>query len=346
MKGLKIQGKSISKVLAELRKEDAINPNFKQNKKGNTLTVPLKENYNLNKIPKESTLVEEDFIQKEIPLNFKEEAEKILSVEEKPMLKTAYDIIGTIAILEIDEILDKKAKQIGEILLKCNPNITTVARKAGAHEGELRIQKYEILAGENTLTTIHKENGCNLFITLDEVYYSPRSSTERKRIYEKVKKDENVLVMFSGAAPFVCTIAKNTEAKSVTGIELNETGHELGCKSVIKNKLKNVDLIQGDVRQICPALKEKNIFFDRIIMPLPKTAEEFLPEAFMVAKNNATIHLYDFVDEREFPENVIEKIEKYAKKENIAYEILDSVKCGQFSPYIYRVCVDFKINKN
>ena len=149
--------------------------------------------------------------------------------------------------------------------------------------------------------------------------------------------------MFSGAAPFVCTIAKNTDASSIVGIELNEIGHKLGCKSVIKNKITNADLIHGDVRKVCPELKEKGILFDRIIMPLPKTADEFLPEAFMVSKPGTTIHLYDFVDEREFPENVIQKINKYSNQADIKYEVTNHVKCGQFSPYIYRVCVDFKI---
>jgi hypothetical protein len=35
-------------------------------------------------------------------------------------------------------------------------------------------------------------------------------STERKRISELVKPGEKVLVMFSGAAPYVCVIAKKT----------------------------------------------------------------------------------------------------------------------------------------
>lgn len=343
MKGIKVKGKIISDSLKILRLDNAIETRYKQVKEDETLLIPIKDDFDITKLSNNIEIIDYQFKQKNIPLNFREEVEKNLTDDEKKQLKTAYDIIGTIAILEIDKILNSKAKQIGEILLKCNPNITTVARKSGAHAGELRIQKYEILAGEKTLTTIHKENGCSLFITLDEVYYSPRTSTERKRVYEEVKEGENVLVMFSGAAPFVCTIAKNTSAKSIVGIELNETGHELACKSVVKNKLKNVDLIQGDVREICPELKQKNILFDRIIMPLPKTADEFLPEAFLVSKKGTTIHLYDFVDEREFPNNVIEKITKYAKKANIKFKVTNHTKCGQFSPYIFRVCVDFKI---
>lgn len=334
MKCIRLQGKEIQKNLRKLKESNVIATEYRPLKEKDILYVPILEEI------EGYDLFDKEFEKKKVKKDFKEEAEKLLDENEKVHLKTAYDIIGSIAILEIDDVLDAKAKAIAETLLECNPNISTVVRKAGAHEGELRIQKYEILAGEKTLTTLHKENNCNLFVTLDEVYYSPRSSTERKRVAENVKKGEKVLVMFSGAGPFVCVIAKNTSASNVVGIELNEKGHELAVKNVMKNKLKNVDLIQGDVRDICPMLKEKDIIFDRIVMPLPKTADEFLPEALMVAKEGTVIHLYDFVDERTFPDETISKISKYCDD----FDVLESVKCGQFSPYVFRVCVDFRIN--
>jgi len=49
----------------------------------------------------------------------------------RELLKTAYDIIGTIAVLEIDSDLDDKASDIAERLLQCNSKIKTVVRKKG-----------------------------------------------------------------------------------------------------------------------------------------------------------------------------------------------------------------------
>jgi tRNA (guanine37-N1)-methyltransferase len=175
------------------------------------------------------------------------------------------------------------------------------------------------------------------------VYYSPRSATERKRIMELIKPNEKILIMFSGCGPFICVLSKNTKAKYVVGIELNKEGHKLALENIKENKLKKADSICGDVRAICPQLKEENVFFDRIIMPLPKTAEEFLPETFLISKKGTTIHLYDFVEEKDFPKKTINTIDKYCKQAKLEYEILNSVKCGQFSPSIYRICVDFKI---
>ena len=87
------------------------------------------------------------------------------------------------------------------------------------------------LAGFDTKETIHKENNVRLKLNVEEVYYSARYSTERKRIMQLVKPGEDILIMFSGAAPFVCVLSKNTKAKEIIGIELNPIGHSCGCSS-------------------------------------------------------------------------------------------------------------------
>jgi hypothetical protein len=90
--------------------------------------------------------------------------------------------------------------------------------------------------------------------------------------------------------------------------------------------------------------------FDRIAMPLPKTAEEFLESAFLVSKNNTIIHLYDFlhVDEiktiptKKISEQLNKFNQKYAK--NLSFKIIKTFKCGQYAPRTFRVCTDFIVN--
>ena len=341
--GIKLKKKGAQKIIDILKEAQAINYSyFPIKEKDHILVAVILEN-TPDSLKKQIKKFE--FKEKKKSLSFKESLTKKLTKEELSFLKTAYDIVGSIAIIEIDSFLEHKKETIAKELLSSNPSIKTVVRKKGAHEGELRIQQYEHLAGVETITTIHKENNCALKIVLDQVYYSARSATERKRICEKVKPNETVLVMFSGCGPFVCTIAKNTLAKEVIGIELNSVGHELLLENCNLNKLKNVTAVNGDVRDICEYFAEKNITFDRILMPLPKTANEFLKDAFKVSKKGTIIHLYDFVDERKFPDETIAKIDSEAKNQHIKYTVLDSVLCGQFSPYIHRVCVDFKIEK-
>ncbi len=351
MKGVVVTNKNAEKVL-DFLKTGYLHPSFKVKKGQNFLIFPVVDDFDMKKakpISKWIKFVDDKFPAKNVSLDFKIEAEKILSDEEKPHLKTAYDLVGKIAILEFDDLVRPKAKKVAEILLKCNKNVETVVMKKGKHEGELRIQDYEIIAGKKTMVAKHKESGCILNVELNKVYYSARSATERMRVASMVKPGEKILVMFSGCAPFVCVFAKNTDARSILGIELNKDGHKYGLMNIAENRITNAELICGDVRKVCPKLREEKKVFDRIAMPLPKTAEEFLPEAFMVSKKGTIIHLYDFVDEKEFPKSTVDKIENYANiyskttKKKLKYKILNAVKCGQFSPSIYRVCVDFEI---
>ncbi len=183
-----------------------------------------------------------------------DELNKILSAEELKEVKTAQDVLGNIAVIEIPENLILKEKEIAEALLKTNKHVKTVLKKAGEHDGIFRTQKMQWLAGENTKESIYLENNAKIKINVEEVYFSPRLSTERKRIAGQVKPGEEVLVMFSGAAPYPCVLSKNTDAKRIIGIELNPVGHKYGIENLKLNKIHNVSLINGDVNSVLPKM--------------------------------------------------------------------------------------------
>jgi tRNA G37 N-methylase Trm5 len=89
-------------------------------------------------------------------------------------------------------------------------------------------------------------------------------------------------------------------------------------------------------------LSNFNKTFDRILMPLPKSAKDYLDLVFSVSKKGTVVHFYDFLHEKDF-ELCEEKIKKACKKHKKKYKILNFVKCGQYAPKTYRVCLDFKI---
>ncbi|MBW3023170.1 class I SAM-dependent methyltransferase family protein [Candidatus Woesearchaeota archaeon] len=306
----------------------------------NEIIFPVKDIKKAKKLFPKEGFVKKDFKKTKKTGSLKSAVEKKLTDKERKLLKTAYDVVGEIAILEVPKELQKKEKLLAESLLKINPRIKTVVKKSGAHIGEFRIQKVKHLAGRKTKEAMHNENKVSLKLNVEKVYFSSRLSSERKRICEMVKKGEKVLVMFSGCAPYVCVIAKNSPAKEVVGIEINPEGHKYGLENLKLNKIKNVRLYLGDVRKIIPKLKEK---FDRILMPLPKSAEEFLEIAFLAAKKGTIIHFYDFVEEKDIPKKSVGKVREACKKSDLNCKILKVVKCGQFGPRKYRVCVDFKI---
>jgi len=77
-------------------------------------------------------------------------------------------------------------------------------------------------------------------------------------------------------------------------------------------------------------------------MPLPKTGEQFLGLALKKVKKNGFIHLYDFLSEEEFTA-AAKKIKDICKQNKKKCRILRKVKCGQFSPGVFRVCFDLKV---
>ena len=280
------------------------------------------------------------FPQKAKPVSVEELLQGKLTPKETEILPKSQEVIGTILILEIPEELLKKERVIAEAYLQAHKHLTTVVKKDQIHSGEYRLRKVKVLAGKNTKESIHHENGVDLKIHLEQTYYSARSSNERLRIAKQVKRGEEVMVMFSGAGPYPLVIARNSPAKMVYGVEINPLAHHLAIESIALNHLeKKVFIFNGDVREVLPKLKKK---YDRIIMPLPKTGEEFLDVALKYAKPKAMIHLYAFLAEEDTKKEA-QRIKKRCATLKYPLQSARTVLCGQFSPRIHRVCFDLKM---
>lgn len=266
----------------------------------------------------------------------KEALRKKLTKKQISLVPKSFDIVGDILIFsDFPDALKKKEKVIADVALKLFKNVNVVAKKSEFHGGVFRTKKVKILGGAKRKTTEHIENKVRLKLNIETCYFSPRLSNERLRVAKLVKPNELVLVMFSGVGPYPLTIAKNSKAKEVYGVEINPAAHKFAEENVKLNKVRNVQLFLGDVKKVVPKLKKK---FDRILMPLPKSAEEFLDVALKAAKKGTMIHFYDFLFEKDFNQ-AGGKIKKHCKK----CKILRTVKCGQYSPRKFRVCVDFKV---
>ena len=190
----------------------------------------------------------------------------------------------------------------------------------------------EVVCGEDRKETMYKENGCVMKLDVEKCYFSPRLSSERMRIANLVKKGEKILVLFSGVGPYCAVLARHTLASKVVGVEKNPYAHNYAVWNC--RKYKNVELFNLDARYF--SFKGK---FDRVLMPLPKSAEDFLSVALKFVKKNGMVHFYDFLHENDIPKVAVDKIKAKVKD----FEVVDVVKCGQYSPRKFRVCVDFKV---
>lgn len=256
------------------------------------------------------------------------ESFKDLKEDELNLLRNSYDVIGDIAILEIPIELRRYEKRIANELLKLK-HVNTVVRKEGKHEGICRLQKYKFLSGIDKKETIHKENGVKIKLDIEKVYFSSRLGNERLRIARQIKPCESVLVMFSGCGIYPLVLARNSRAKEIYGVEINKNGCKYAEENLRLNDIGKIRLFCGDIKKF--KLDRK---FDRILMPLPINSKNFLVDAKRFSKKGTIVHYYVFSDcdyKREI---------KAVFKE---FNLISIVKCGQASPRIFRLCVDFKI---
>ena len=268
---------------------------------------------------------------------------KVLTEEELESVVTSYDLIGDIAIIEIPEELEEKEKQIGDAILETNKRLKTVAKKLGKVKSEYRVRPIKVIAGENRTETIYTEHGCRMKLDAAKVYFSVRLSTERKRIAELVKPGENILALFAGVGPFPLVISKKQPKTNIIAIELNPDGVKYMKENIKLNKANNITPIEGDARKI--VLEKYRNFADRILMPLPWSADKFLDAAIAAAKNNCIIHIYNFAPIENPYDEIERKIYNEAKKAGVKVEIVNKKIVRPYAPKIIQVVVDFKVSE-
>ncbi len=263
-----------------------------------------------------------------------------LTKKELEKMRASFDVIGNIAVMEVTRGLEPKEKIIGETLLGILKHVDSVFKKGGGHFGRYRRQKLVLLAGKEDKATVHKESNSRFLLDVEKCYFSPRLSHDRLMVAKQVKPKEKVLVMFSGVAPYPIVIARNTKACKIVGVEMNPVAHKYGLENVNLNKVEDrVELYKGDAADIVPKLGK----FDRILMPLPKTAGEFLQTSLKACKKGAVVHFYCFSSDEDLVKQH-EKIKRECKKVGKKCKILGSVKAGNHKPRVFRYRVDFKAN--
>jgi len=232
---------------------------------------------------------------------------------------------------------EKKKEKFGQAkqVLK-KPNIETVLEKSGRVKGRLRTIKTRFLIGEKTLETVHKENNCKFRLNVETCYFSPKLSEERKKIAEKIKKKDNVLVMFSGVGPYAVVIAK--KGCKVVAIELSRECNKYAKENIRLNKLENLEIIQGDVKKKVKGLGK----FDVVVMPRPNLGETFLKEAFSVCKKGTMVYYYCFGKEDKLGK-LIEEIYKKSRESKKKIKIMKIKRAGDIAPYKHRYRVDIRV---
>ncbi len=271
-------------------------------------------------------------------MGIKEHLRGKVSNNELVKVVRGFEIVGDVVIINIpDEILHLKDLIVDAILK--NHKVKTILRKVGEVSGDFRIARYEVLYGGET-ETIAKEFGCRFLVDPTKVYYSSRLSSERERIARMVKDGERVLVMFAGVGPYAILIAKLSKPREVVGVELNPKAVEYFRRNVKLNKVEHVVRVyEGDVRDVVPRLKGR---FDRIVMPAPYSAKDFVYLIADKIEKGGYVHYYTFAGEEE-EEELPSKVGGLFKRHRMVVEVLNVRECGSFAPRVYRYVIDLKV---
>jgi len=254
-----------------------------------------------------------------------------------------YDILGSkeksVAIIEETD----NSKEVAQRIMEEHKNVKSVLMKLSERKGVERKREYKFILGNPNTEVIHKENYCRLKLDPQKVYFSGREGTERIRIAELIKPKETVLIMFAGIGPFSVLIAKKQPAvDKIPSIEINSDAVEYMKENIRLNKVQEkVIPILGDVNE-----KSQEWFgkCDRIVMPLPHDAIEYLELAHKCLKpEGGIIHLYIIESENEVEENVKKLMKNFQEKEGkISYKIR---KVLPYSPRTYKYSEDIQINE-
>jgi len=272
-----------------------------------------------------------------------------LETGELKFIQESYDIVGDIAVIRLPESLRQQSKIIAEAIMQTHKRVKTVLRQSTPVCGDFRLRGLEWVAGEMKTETIHREHGCLFKVNLEKCYFSPRLSYERMRMAKNVQPGEVIVNMFAGVGCYSIVIARHSEPERIHSIDINPVAVQYMRENIKLNKVEErVIPIQGDAKKVIEE-RLRNVA-DRVLMPLPERAYEYIDCAVLALKpTGGWIHYYDFEHARK-GENPIEKIKaKVSEKLEILgadFEIPFGRVVRTTGPNWYQVVLDVQVKKS
>ena len=220
---------------------------------------------------------------------------ELLSAEDLVGVYSAFDIVGDIAIIKLlTNTSTVRARIVAETIMNRNKKVKAVFVQEGAVTGNFRLRSLAHVAGENRTHTFHKESGCFFAVDVEKCYFSPKLSGERTRIAYLIQPGETVVNMFAGVGCFSVLIAKRQPTAKVYSVDINPTAVDFMRENVRLNRVygKVIPLL-GDAKEI---IQNRLLHCaDRVLMPLPEKAFEYLAFAVSALKpSGGWIHVHTF----------------------------------------------------
>jgi len=202
------------------------------------------------------------------------------------------EFIGDIALIRTPLNMDpRELKPLAEEILRRIPYVKSVWASLPGIEGSYRLRKNVWLAGELRSETLYREHGCVFRIDINRVYISPSLNYEHIRVARLVKPGEVLFNMFAGAGLFSIIIAKHAKPSRVYSVDINPDAYNYMVENVRLNRVENIVVpLLGDAKDIAMSTLVKSV--DRVLMPYPELALDYLSYALNSLKECGWIHIY------------------------------------------------------
>jgi tRNA (guanine37-N1)-methyltransferase len=246
--------------------------------------------------------------------------------ELRPLLPSSFDIVGSVAIVKMEDEVVPYAAKIGKAIMVTQSSVKTVCLDSGVMD-QFRTRNVKVVAGEKTTETVHKEYGLTFKVDVARAFFTPRLATERQVVAKQVRRGEVVIDMFAGIGPFSIMIAKMGSPKIVYAIDMNPDAIELMKANIALNKASTVSPILGDSREVVPGLEKA----DRIVMNLPHDGRSFIGEAIRALRPGGVIHYYEIIEDDEL-QTCLDEIADASRREGRLMKELARRRVKSYSP--------------
>lgn len=269
----------------------------------------------------------------------------VLGADEAAQVYSAFDQVGDIVIIKVPDGLADKKRLIAQAILDNVKTAKAVFAQASAVRGDFRVRDLEFLAGENRTLTEYKEHGCRFKVDVAKAYFSPRLSTERQRIAALVGENETIVNMFAGVGTYSIIVAKANKTCKVYSIDSNQVASDLCAQNAKLNKV--VDRVIPICADAAGAINEKfSGTADRVLMPLPERAREFIAPAVAALKEKGVVHYFAHI-RADCKKDARELGEKDAHDAFAGYDhkVMETTVVREVGPRLYQIVADVSISR-
>jgi len=257
------------------------------------------------------------------------------------LLPGGWQIIGDIVVISLHKDLYPEKELVGNAMLELYPHCKSVYLDGGI-TGEMRRPIRELVAVRNGMddpaVTVHNENGCRFRLDVTKVMFSKGNLKERMRM-SRLGEGEVVVDMFAGIGYFTIPIAVHSHPDRIIAIEINPESYHYLVENIRLNGVEgSVEPVLGNCAEMTPVLSA-----DRVIMGYVGNTSHYLKYGIKALRSRGILHYHDTVPVHLVPSGPIDLIRDEACKQCRRAEILDWHRIKKYSPGVWHVVVDARI---